>query len=155
MKIDLLKNHPEMISSLAKIWYELLGQHWVPEVTLASIEQKFRAHLNEDILPLAFVAIENKKPIGMCALRENDGVREELRPWLGSLIVDKHCQNRGIAKQLIDVVKAQARCMAFNELYLLTFDKTLPQYYQRHGWKNIGTDILKSHPVTIMSISLL
>lgn len=152
--IELLKNHPDVIPDLAKIWHELLGQRWVPDVKLEDAEQKFRAHLNEEKLPLAFVALENDKPIGMCALRENDGIREELKPWLGSLIVDKRYQNQGIGKQLIDVVKTYAKDMGFGELYLLTFDPTLPQYYQRHGWQNIGVDILKSHPVTVMSIAL-
>ena len=154
IKIDLLKNHPETIPHLAKMWLELLGQHWVPEVTLAQAEQKFHDHLNEDKLPLAFVALENNKLVGMCCLRVNDGIREELKPWLGSLIVDQSYQNRGIGQQLMDTVKMQAKHMGYNVLYLQTFDKTLPQYYQRHGWREIGKDILKSHPVTLMSTVL-
>jgi len=152
--IELLKNHPDAISSLAKIWHELLGQRWAPDVQLEDVEQKFYTHLNEAKLPLALVALANDKPIGMCALRENDGIREELKPWLGSLIVDKRYQNRGIGKQLMDAMKTYAKNMGFSELYLLTFDLTLPEYYQRHGWKKIGIDVLKSHPVTVMSIIL-
>ncbi len=154
MKIDLLKNHPDSISDLAKMWHELLGQQWAPDVKLEDAEQKFRAHLNEDKLPLAFVALEDNQPIGMCALRVTDGVREELKPWLGSLIVDKAYQGRGIGRKLMETVKACAKKMGFNTLYLLTFDATLPQYYQRCGWETIDTDMLNSRPVTVMRISL-
>ncbi len=153
-KIDLLKNHSDAIPSLAGMWHELLGRLWVPDVSIEQVEAKFRTHLNDEKLPLTFVALDGNVPIGMCSLRENDGIREDLEPWLGSLIVCRAYQGQGIAKLLIDTVRRTAKEKGFPMLYLFTFDRTLPEYYQRLGWEDIGNDQFKQHDVTVMQIQL-
>lgn len=153
-KLDLLKNHPDAISSLAKMWHELLGRLWVPGISIPQVEAKFRTHLNDEKLPLTFVALDANVPIGMCSLRANDGIREDLEPWLGSLIVSREYQGQGIAKLLIDAVKHKAKENGFPMLYLFTFDRTLPEYYRRQGWDDIGKDQFKQHDVTVMKIFL-
>jgi N-acetylglutamate synthase-like GNAT family acetyltransferase len=40
-------------------------------------------------------------------------------PWLGSLIVDKGNQGRGIGALLIDATKNKAKDMGFDKLYLV------------------------------------
>jgi hypothetical protein len=86
--IDLLKNHPESIPRCAAIWHDVLGKIWVPEIPVERVIQRFGEHLNEDILPVTFVAFDADKAVGMCSLRENDGIRPDITPWLGSLVVD-------------------------------------------------------------------
>ena len=86
--IDLLKNHPKSIPKLAIIWHDVLGKTWVPDIPVSRVIERFNDHLNDKTLPLTFVAIENNMPVGMCSLRENDGIRPDLMPWLGSLVVD-------------------------------------------------------------------
>ena len=154
LEIALLKHHSDKIPVLAAMWYELLGRIWVPDATIERVEARFHEHLNDDTLPLTFVALENNKPVGMCSLRGNDGIRPDLTPWLGSLIVDKAVQGRGIARLLVDAIKNKAKTMGHDTLYLLTFDPTLPDYYCSLGWKHIGMDSLLSHDVTVMSIDL-
>ena len=153
-KIALLKHHPETIPALAKMWHELLGKIWVPDVPIERVEARFHDHLNDNALPITFVALENNKPVGMCSLRENDGIRPDLTSWLGSLIVDAASQGQGIGQQLIDATKNKAREMGFDTLYLFAFDPTISEYYGRLGWMNIGMDTFKSHDVTVMSIGL-
>ena len=154
MKIELLKDCPETIPQLAKLWHELLGQIWVPDISIKSAELKFQEHLNEDVLPLTLVALEDNQPIGMCSLRENDGIREDLKPWLGSLVVSKVHQKRGVAQLLMNGISKKAKELGFDELYLFTFDPTLPTYYQRYGWEEIGDDFFRTHAVTVMRLSL-
>ena len=154
MKIELLTHCPEKIPDLAKLWHELLGQIWVPDITIETAELKFNSHLNETKLPLTLVALENDKPIGMCSLRENDGIREDLKPWLGSLVVSKLHQKRGVAQLLMNGISKKAKELGFDELYLFTFDPTLPTYYQRHGWEEIGKDLFRNHVVTVMRTAL-
>ena len=154
IKIELLKQHSTAIPVLAKMWYELLGKIWVPDVPIERVETRFHDHLNDDALPLTLVAFDSQKPVGMCSLRENDGIRPDLIPWLGSLIVDKGNQGRGIGTLLIDATKNKAKDMGFDKLYLFAFDPTIPEYYQRHGWRTIGMDSFKSHDVTLMMIDL-
>ncbi len=154
VQIDLIKNHPHFIPDLAKLWHQLLGSIWVPDVTIEMAERKFEEHLNVDTLPLTFIALDDGKPIGMCSLRQTDGIRPELIPWLGSLIVAPEFQKQGIARKLINTVQNKSREFGFKKLYLLTFDLTLPNYYAALGWQKIGMDTLKNHPVTVMEIML-
>lgn len=100
------------------------------------------------------MARENGQPIGMCALRESDGIRPDLTPWLGSLMVDKRSQHHSVGQRLVDAVKVKAKTMGFETLYLFAFDPTIPAYYERLGWKIMGMDGFKGHPVTVMMISL-
>ncbi len=152
--IDLLKNHPECITKLAKIWHELLGKIWLPEIGIQEIESGYHDELNDD-LPLAYVALYDNLPVGTCSLQLNDGIRPDLAPWLGDLVVDSAYQKQGIGKMLIDTAKNKARELGFSKLYLFAFDPTLPKYYSNLGWKTIGMDEFKGHPVTVMEIGLL
>lgn len=154
IKIELLKQHSTAIPALAKMWHELLGKIWLPEVSIQRIETKFHDHLHDDTLPLTLVALDGQKPVGMCSLRENDGIRPDLTPWLGSLIVDQDNQGRGVGKLLIDATKNKAKEMGFKKLYLFAFDLTIPEYYHRHGWATIYQDVFKSYDVTVMMINL-
>jgi N-acetylglutamate synthase-like GNAT family acetyltransferase len=154
IKIDLLKNHPDLIDSLAQIWHQVLGRIWVPDVSIERVKQRFVEHLNEDSIPLTFVALFNDKPVGMCSLRDNDGIRPDLMPWLGSLVVDPDYQKQGIGERLINATKEKAKQLGFEQLFLFAFDPTIPEYYQKLGWQKIGLDQFKEHPVTVMEIGL-
>ena len=154
LKIDLLKNHPDTIVRLSLIWEEVLGRVWIPDFSIDRVEQKFRQHLNDRVMPITFVALDNNQPVGMCSLRENDGIRPDLVPWLASLVVDPKYQKKGIAKQLIESAKQKAIELGFKKLYLLAFDATIPTYYASLGWHTIGVDELVGHPVTVMEIIL-
>lgn len=124
------------------------------DVTVERVIERFSAQLNESGLPITFFAFDGHKPVGMCTLRINDGIRPELKPWLGSLVVDPFYQKQGIGKRLIDVVMKQAKELGFEKLYLFAFDKTLLDYYAGLGSDKIGIDVFKNHPVTVMEYTL-
>lgn len=151
--IDYLKNHAACIPRLAEIWHEVLGQIWVPGVQLEEIETWLHEWLNDSI-PLAYIALDNNIPIGMCSLQLNDGVRPDLQPWLCDLVIDPAHQNRGVGKMLIDITKNKAKDLGFKKLYLFTFDPTIPDYYKRLGWKKIGMEEFNGYPVTVMEATL-
>lgn len=150
--IDLLKNYPDKTPDIVDIWYETLGKKWMPDVCLDEVTQRFQAHLNDNLLPLTYLAMDEKKPVGICSLRINDGIRPDLSPWLGSLAVNPAYQKRGIARQLIDAVKEKASSLGFQKLYLFTFDTQIADYYTRLGWKRIDMDDYSGHSVTVMEI---
>ena len=154
IKIDLLKNHPECVQRLSEIWYEVLGKKLLPDIPIERVIERFKEHLHEDSLPLTLVAFEEDLPVGMCSMRINDGLKSELTPWLGSLVVDPAYQKRGIGKILMEATKVKGKELGFEKLYLFTADPTLPEYYTRHGWKTIGRDEFKTLPVTVMEIGL-
>lgn len=151
---DYLKFYPQCIPQLAEIWYEGLGKIWVPQIKIEEVIERFHAHLNIDTLPLTVVAFDNSVPIGMCSLRENDGIRADLSPWLGSLVVHPHYQRQGIGKELVTRIQAIAKKLNFQQLYLFAFDPTISQWYTKLNWSFISMDKFKEHPVTVMYIYL-
>lgn len=154
ISIDVLKNRQEAIPHLASIWHEAIGKVWAPDVSIESAIERFNQHLQENTLPLTLVALDGNKPIGMCSLRSNDGIRPDLTPWLGSLVVDPNHQKQGVGQQLIEAIKQKAKSLGYPTLYLFAFDQTIPNYYTRLGWLKIGMDLCKNIPVTVMSIDL-
>ena len=154
IQIGLLKNHPNAIPELAHIWYEVLGKIWVPDISIQQVILRFQDHLNDNALPLTLVAIDEGKPIGMCSLRVNDGIRPDLTPWLGSLVVDPAYQGKGIGKLLVTATQDKAVELGFQKLYLFAFDPSVPKYYVKLGWSEIGMDEFKNHPVSVMETIL-
>jgi predicted N-acetyltransferase YhbS len=98
--IDYLKHHPQHIPTVATLWLDTIGKMWAPHVTREEVIQRFQTRLNSDILPLTLVALDNNIPVGMCSLCFIDGIRSDLSPWLGSLLVDPKYQNKGIGKNV-------------------------------------------------------
>ena len=152
--IDLLKNHPDVIPRLAAIWYEVLGKIWVPDIFMEHVKPRFHDHLNDSKLPLTLVAFDEGKPVDMCSLRANDGIRPDLMPWLGSLVVDPVYQGKGIGNLLVNATQDKAVALGFRKLYILAFDPAIPKYYVKLGWSEIGVDEFKNHPVTVMEMIL-
>lgn len=154
IKIELLNNNPAALPTLVGIWHEVLGSIWAPDLPIIQVEQRFMTHLNRDSLPLTYVVYKEDIPVAMGSLRENDGIRPDLKPWLGSLVVSPNYQKKGIAKLLIDKIKQQAIFLGFTELFLFTFDSTLPNYYQRQGFNFFAMDHFRGHSVTVMRTDL-
>lgn len=154
VKIDLLKNHPNTIPELTAIWQQVLGSIWLPDIPVERVIARFQEHLNENKLPLAFVAFCDGKPVGMCSLRDSDGIPPDLAPWLGPLVVHPDYQRIGIALKLINTIKQKAKQLGFSQLYLFTFDSTLVNYYSKLGWSVVGMDKFNGHEATIMEIAL-
>ena len=152
--IDLLKNHPGSLQDLSQIWHEVLGKIWFPDVPIERVGENLKQHLNEDSLPLTFVAFDGDLPVGMCSLRENGEIRPDLRPRLGSLVVDPSYQRRGIGKMLMETTEKKARDLGFEKLYLFAVDPTIPEYYARLGWQPIGMEEFKGYSVTVMEMRL-
>lgn len=153
IKIDLLKNHPEVIPTIANIWHDVLGKIWMPEIGIDEIEAGYYEEMNED-LPVAYVALLDGAAVGTCSLQLDGGIRPDLKPWLGDLVVDAKYQKQGIGKMLLDVAVKKTKDLGFAKLYLFAFDPSIPQYYERFGWKKIGIDEFHSLPVTVMEINV-
>lgn len=153
IKIDLLKNHPETIPVLAKLWLKNLGERGDPDILLPEVKSWLHEWCN-DRIPLAYIALVKDKPVGICSLQENDGIRPDLMPWVGDFCVDTAYQNQGIGKLILKAAQKKAKELGFKELYLFTPDLTIPAYYSGLGWEIIGMDQYKGHPVTVMKIQL-
>jgi N-acetylglutamate synthase-like GNAT family acetyltransferase len=154
IEIKLLTECPEHIPALAILWYEEIGRHWVADASIERAAERFHTHLHVDQLPLAYVACSQGRPIGMACLRQFDGIRAALFPWLGGLVVHPDYRGQQVGEKLIDAIKQQAKNFGHPMLYLLTFDKALPVWYRRLGWQMMESDELLGHAVTVMNIAL-
>lgn len=151
ISIDYLKNYSSALPQVARIWHECIGKIWSPDTTLAEIELRFQAHMNDNALPLTMVAICNGVPIAMCSLRANDGIIiDNLTPWLGSLVVDPLYQRRGVGKKLIDAVKQKTKQLGFDKLFLFAHGEETAAYYKELNWHVIGTHIFEGDEVIVM-----
>ncbi|MDF2550075.1 MAG: acetyltransferase, family [Chlamydiales bacterium] len=154
LTIDILKNYPGSIAELAEIWIEALGKKEFPEVPVEQVINRLKEHGNEGKLPLTVVVMDHRRPVGMCSLMEKEGIRLDLKPWLGALVVNPLDQKRGIGKMLIEATKQKAQNLGFNQIYLFTFDERLPQYYARFGFRVIGEQEYKGRPAILMEADI-
>ena len=153
-EIKFLVDCKQHIPSLAELWYEEISRHWVADASIEKAKDRLIAHLNKEKMPMAIVALNNNIPIGMACLRETDGIRPGVTPWLGSLVVDRKFRGKKIGEKLIEEIKSRARLFGHDTLYLLAFDPTIPDWYARLGWQSIGNDMLFNHRVAVMNISI-
>jgi GNAT superfamily N-acetyltransferase len=151
-EIKLLVNCPFHIPRLVELWYQELGQPWNANPNLEVHHKRFLAHCNDNQLPLAYIATYQDQAIGMACLRVTDNIFPELTPWLGGLVVDPQYRNNNIGETLVNVIKDHAVTLGYSQLYLLTFNETLPNWYNKLGWQKIGVSTLNGHPVTVMQI---
>ncbi len=150
--IDLLKNHKEAIPELSNIWHEVLGKIWMPDIGLEEIESLYWDELKVD-MPLTYIALCDDKAVGSCTLHLRDEFMPDLEPWIGDLVVHPNYQKQGIGKKLLSTAIKKAKELGYEKIYLFTFDPKIPAYYQQFGWKTIGIEEYKSHPVTVMELS--
>jgi len=149
VRISHLIEHPEYIPQLAQWLFEQWGSILGEETPEARIK-KLRTHMNQDKLPIAWVAHANEQLLGTVALRVHDFEgREDLTPWLGGLFVGSHFRRQGIGAALCATVEEEARLRATHTLYLFTLDR--PAWYSRLGWTILGPCVWQQRPGMIMT----
>lgn len=125
-----------------------------PEWTVEDFTAKLKEELNKDKIPFFIVAMSDAEPLGVAALRECDVKgREDLCPWLGSLLIEKNHRKQGIGKLLIQRISQLAKDMGFAELHLCTPPPT-ESYYAHLNWQTIGKAQRLGQKVVIMRSSL-
>jgi GNAT superfamily N-acetyltransferase len=133
MEISYLADHPEFIDTLAP-W---VLEHWRPILAQETLEDrvaKFRAHLNRDTLPIAWVAHRGSQVLGTAALRAHDlHGRDDLTPWLGGVYVAPQFRGCGVGTALCAAVEDGAKTLSATPvLYLFTLDRQA--WYRSLGW---------------------
>ena len=153
IKIDLLKYHPEAIPALGKLLLSMFKEIWNPDTNPELVESWLLEWCNE-IIPLAYIALDRDKPVGIGSLQINDGIRPDLMPWMGDLCIDKAYQKHGIGKALIQFIQNKAKEFGHSELFLFTHNPDMINYYNRLGWQEIDRDKFNGHSVIVMKTRL-
>lgn len=130
VQIDHLFHHPELLRDVAEMIYHEFWRDrpgYSPDFFAALLRQA----TTPDAIPLSLVALVDGKLAGTINLIENDDAdRPHLRPWLAALVVAAPLRGHGIGTQLVKRLKAEARRLGCNELYLGT---DAPPFYSRLG----------------------
>lgn len=157
MHLDLLKNHPQVISKLALWLYEEWRSYDV-SLTLEKLILSFSERLNSDQIPITFVVLKEGKPIGCISLKEQsrpeffDFSRNSI--WMGSLQVIPGERSQGIGQELLKFSTTIAKCLGYENLYFYTSNPVNVKWYVKRGAYVIETRLFHDHTITIMKMPL-
>jgi len=157
MQIQLLKNCPETIPTLANWIY----QEWHPydsSLTKQKLITGFGKRLNDDRIPLAVVVLKEGLPIGTISLKENEDPEFANfavgNPWLGSFQITEAERNKGLGTDLLKMAKTLAIGLGYKNIFLYTSNPANLEWFSEHGVHLIETRPFRNHEITIMQIHL-
>lgn len=132
MDIHFLADHREFIPAIAD-WFFSEWACFYPGRSLKDFEAMVEERANRDRLPLALVALDGKKLLGVGCLKVSDmATRPELTPWLAGMYVDRALRGRGIGAALVGAVEEKAAGLGIKTLYLHT--PKSERFYANLGW---------------------
>ena len=86
-------------------------------------------------IPTAFVAHDGGTYVGSVLLIENDlKVRPQYAPWIAALWVEPAFRRRGVAEELIDAARSEAKRFGHDACYLCATEMNSP-YYRNRGFR--------------------
>ena len=152
ISIEPLAHHPEIITELFELLYDNMIKKLDPDHS--AVKRRYvpflKEHLQEDALPLGYVAFADKTPIGLCCLRKKPVSTDEkcswfkdhpdIYPWIAGLFVSPEYREQSIAKELIIRIINRAQELGYERLYLFT--PTVSQEYEtyiKYGCREIDT----------------
>ena len=123
-----LREHPEL-SKRAAMWFH---QKW--QYPLEAYEESIEACITQELaVPQWYLAMDGDIIAGGLGVIENDyHNRKDLPPNVCAVYVEKSFRCRGIAGELLNLVRTDMKEKGVDTLYLLT-DHT--SFYERYGWK--------------------
>lgn len=148
MKITYLANHLQHVATVAR-WVMDEWGHDSPSMTLESLEERFRANLNRDTIPLTLLAIDEDRPLGTASLVFYDMKdRQDLSPWLAAVYVLPEYRGRGIGSKLVKSIELLSATFEVEKLYLFTPDRE--SFYARMNWTVLERTRYREKDVVIM-----
>jgi GNAT superfamily N-acetyltransferase len=150
MNLDIvyLVDRPDVVPTLGR-WHHDEWASRTPHLALEDRVAGFRARARPSGVPTGFVALSDGVPVGCACLVEHDlDNRQDLSPWLATVLVAPSYRRQGIGSALTVRVTDEARSLGFDTLYLFTFDQE--RFYSRLGWTLLDRGEYRGAPVTIM-----
>ncbi len=145
-QIKPLNQCPQYIEVCAAWNYAQWGCY-EPEETYERALAHYKSSVDDQSLPLYWVAYDDVRPMGMIGLRTYEHPdHTDLKPWIGGVFVHPEFRGRGIAVAMMDVALKSARdVFGYKKCYLQSYT---PDYYAKFGWINLGNvrDTADVHP---------
>lgn len=157
LQLDLLKNHPKVVSQLAKWAYEE-WRSYDASLTTEKLIHSYNQRLNTDRIPITFIVLKDAKAIGCISLKEelspefSDFPKNSL--WLGTLYVVPEERHYGIGQELLKFSKVIAKSLGYKTLYIYISNPLHVDLYTKNGASVIETRPFRNHTITIMQIPL-
>ncbi|XHR28488.1 MAG: GNAT family N-acetyltransferase [Chthoniobacteraceae bacterium] len=108
---------------------------------------------SRDGIPRTFVLMEDRRPLGMVTLAEDDlDIRPNLNPWLADLYVAEPFRGRGHGLRLVRGLEIKARETGIARLWLFTTGADM--LYAKAGWLAVETVARRRDAITIMQRDL-
>ncbi len=134
----------------------LEGRHRSSEALQGKLTQReasLSAHINEETLPVTFVAHRGNFPLGTVSLVyyqfTNDKKPSE---WLTNLFVLPDFRRQGIADRLLKHALAYAQAQNLPRLMLYTSSSA--NFYHKRQWRRVNRGIVQGLKVDIMDYKL-
>lgn len=114
---------------------EWIWEHWSKKhnARLQDIIYRSKHSLNYEDIPQMYIAKYNDRVIGVVSIWRNDlTARQDLYPWMATLLVKEEYRNRGVGTLLQKKVIEESKKIKYRYLYLIT---DLDNYYEKVGWE--------------------
>lgn len=153
MEIINLKDRQEYLKTVNRWLYDQWGHHDEESNEKEWLEDK-KIKLNDNkLLPIRFVALEDKKPVGTASIIKHDmKTHTELEPWMADVYVKKEKRDKGYGTKLVKKILEEAQNYNFDVLYLFTPDKK--EFYEKLGWEPFFREEYRDEMVDIMVYNL-
>ena len=156
MQVNVLKNCPQTIPTLAQWMYEEWHSYDV-SLTKEKLIHAFNHRLNDDRIPLTFVVLKKTLPIGMISLKGRDHEFSDFPEnslWMGSLQVIPEERNKGIGQALLKFAATVAKRLGYEDIYFYCSNPAHVKWYGKRGAGVIEERSFRNHMITIMHMPL-
>ena len=157
LRLDVLKNCPQTIPTLAQWLYEE-WHSFDASLTKEKLIQSLSKRLNDDKIPLTFVALKDTAPIGVISLKEQSDPEFSDFPkgslWMGGFQVIPEERNQGLGQELLKFAATVAKLLGYEEMYFYTSKPMNVKWYLKRGARIIVERSFRNHMITIMHMHL-
>jgi len=157
MRLELLKDCPEMIPVLAE-WEYQDWHRYDMTLTREKLVNAFNYCLNDDRLPLAFVIFKDSIPIGVISLDAQAEPEmadlEDGNPWGGSFHVIPSERNRGLGEEMAKTLVGIAKRLGHDKIHFFTSNRQVVKWYADRGAKIVDTRPFRGHTITTFEYEL-
>ena len=137
------------IPTIAK-WHFHEWHALFPHKSVEDFAADLRESLQQDGLPQTWVLLDEQgEAIGTASLLLSDmTTNQQLSPWLANIYIHPLQRGKGLGKQVVKQVMAEARQRELRKLYLFTEDQQA--FYEKLGWELHHREFYENHWVAVM-----
>ncbi len=92
----------------------------MPEIEMEEIIFLYHQELHENI-PITYIALDDKTPVGSCTFQLNEELRPELGPWISDLVVDFKLSKTRYRQKIIEFCSQRAKKLGFEKTIFIRF----------------------------------